>query len=360
MLRKRTLKIVKELDAFPKVPKDYAETGSSGGGAVSILIFLVMAALVVSEIMNYVSTEMHFNYEVDAQIDRKLKINVDITVAMACDALGADIVELTDQGSHTEVEGQLEQDPVHFELSDRQRQYFATIQHVNTYLRNQYHAIQAVLWKSGYSGMGVEMPRGPLESVPGEAKACRLHGSIYVNKVSGNFHITAGKSIPHPRGHVHLTDSIYREDHNFSHRIERLSFGEVGPGVVSPLDGDEVLTTEPYKMFQYFIQIVPTKVRTLAHSVDTYQFSVTTLNRTIDHSLPGHGGGGAPGIFFKYKFSPLTVIGTEERKSVWKFTVRLCGIVGGIFSTAGLLQRLCGYVTNLLLGHFSKQQHSSS
>ena len=35
--------------------------------------------------------------------------------------------------------------------------------------------------------------------------ACCVHGTLSLNKVSGNFHITAGKSVPLMRGHAHLT-----------------------------------------------------------------------------------------------------------------------------------------------------------
>ena len=35
--------------------------------------------------------------------------------------------------------------------------------------------------------------------------ACRVHGSLTLNKVAGNFHIAAGKSVPLMRGHAHLT-----------------------------------------------------------------------------------------------------------------------------------------------------------
>ena len=35
--RKQAFKIVKELDAFPKVPDDYKQTTSSGGGGNNLL-----------------------------------------------------------------------------------------------------------------------------------------------------------------------------------------------------------------------------------------------------------------------------------------------------------------------------------
>lgn len=60
-----------------------------------------------------------------------------------------------------------------------------------------------------------------------------------VNKVAGNFHITAGKSLSLPRGHIHISAFMTDQDYNFTHRINRFSFGGPSPGIVHPLEGDE-------------------------------------------------------------------------------------------------------------------------
>lgn len=72
--------------------------------------------------------------------------------------------------------------------------------------------------------------------------ACRIHGSLILNKVSGNFHITAGKSLNLPRGHIHISAFMSERDYNFSHRIDKFSFGDSSPGIVHPLEGDELIT----------------------------------------------------------------------------------------------------------------------
>jgi len=38
----------------------------------------------------------------------------------------------------------------------------------------------------------------------GPKQACRLHGKLELNKVAGNFHVTAGKTLPLLRGHAHI------------------------------------------------------------------------------------------------------------------------------------------------------------
>lgn len=48
-----------------------------------------------------------------------------------------------------------------------------------------------------------------------------------------------GKTIPLPRGHAHLAVFMDDKDYNFTHRINKLSFGDPAPGIVHPLEGDE-------------------------------------------------------------------------------------------------------------------------
>ena len=55
-------------------------------------------------------------------------------------------------------------------------------------------------------------------------------------------------------------------------------------------------------------------------------------NRTINHKEGSHG---VPGIFVKYDLSSLLIRVREEHKPYWQFLVRLCGIIGGIFSVSG-------------------------
>jgi len=229
--RKRALQLVQELDAFPKVEESYTETTATGGG-MSLVVFFIIGVLVVSEIRYYTATNLKFDYDIDPEFSGKLKLNLDITVAMRCNDVGADVLDLT--GQNAETFGQLQEEDVFFELSQTQRYHFDGVQRINTYLRNEYHALHEFLWNSGYSSMAKALPKGVPDRT-GKADACRFHGSLTVNKVAGNFHITAGKSVPvFPRGHAHLSMMLRESDYNFSHRIMEFSFGDPSPGIVNP------------------------------------------------------------------------------------------------------------------------------
>lgn len=345
----------KELDAFPKVPASYKSTSATGAG-LSILTFILIVILTVSEVRYYSATELKFDYSVDTNLTAKLKINIDLTVAMKCQHIGADVLDQTGQDTYSF--GKLDLIPVHFELSPAQRQHMDFIQNVNKYLREEYHAIHELLWSTNIPTFSNGMPeREDNPQTPHDG--CRVHGSLEVNKVAGNFHITAGKSIPViPRGHAHLAMMVGENDYNFSHRIDHFSYGEPVSGVINPLDGQELIIKDShYHMFQYFVQIVPTEVRTYSANVDTFQYAVSEQNRSISHSKGSHG---VPGIFVKYDLYSLKVRVTEEHLPYWQFLVRMCGIIGGIFSVSGMLNSMLGFLTDIICCRFKMGRYKSA
>uniref|UniRef100_A0A673JH66 Endoplasmic reticulum-Golgi intermediate compartment protein n=1 Tax=Sinocyclocheilus rhinocerous TaxID=307959 RepID=A0A673JH66_9TELE len=289
--RKKALNFVKELDAFPKVPESYVETTASGGTVV-----------------------------------------------------GADVLDLAE--TMVASDG-LQYEPVIFDLSPQQRLWHRTLLLIQNRLCEE-HSLQDVLFKNVMKGAPTALP--PREDDPTQPlNACRIHGHLYVNKVAGNFHITVGKAIPHPRGHAHLAALVSHETYNFSHRIDHLSFGEEIPGILNPLDGTEKVSADHNQMFQYFITIVPTKLQTYKVSADTHQYSVTERERVINHAAGSHG---VSGIFMKYDISSLMVKVTEQHMPFWQFLVRLCGIIGGIFSTTGMLHGLVGFCVDVVCCRF--------
>ncbi|XP_054712865.1 endoplasmic reticulum-Golgi intermediate compartment protein 2-like [Uloborus diversus] len=341
MLRRNILKLkhVEKLDVFPKIDEEYKQTTASGG-TVSIVSFIIIIVLVVTEIRYYSSSQLKFEYSVDHDIDSKLRINVDITVAMPCSIIGADILDVTNQ--NTQTFGELEEEPAHFELSEPQRIQWDTMQKINLYIREEYHAIQELIWKDGYTNILRGFPTG--HNIHNkDPDACRLRGSLVVNKVSGNFHITAGKHIPHPAGHAHISAFLKDSDYNFSHRIERFSFGEPSSAIFDPLEGDEKIATSNFHMFQYYLKVVPTEVIHYGRKQDAFQYSVTEQARPIDHQTGSHG---VPGIYFKYDMSFIKVKVTVDRHSSWRFLVRLCGIIGGVFATSGIFNGLIKFIVD--------------
>lgn len=337
MRRRRTpLKAVKELDIFPKVSGDY-QRPTARGGTFSIISISLIVILVVSEFFYYRSTELKFRYSVDTDMDSLLQFNLDMTIAMPCNYLGADIVDLA--GESKMVIPHMTMEPALFELSEYQERIFKAKRELLDIFSESRSLYDFPVIENLNSFAQVNDVNGD----PNVKKtSCRIHGKMEVKKVAGNFHITLGRSVPHPQGHAHINIMVPRDTVNFSHRIDQFSFGPPMPGGINPLDSTLKISEDRYHVFQYYMQIVPTKFNTLDRSMNTNQFSVTERNRTINHSKGSHG---VSGIFFKFDMNALSVEIVEQRKSFLQFLIRLCGVIGGIFATSGMLHSLIGSLT---------------
>lgn len=45
-------------------------------------------------------------------------------------------------------------------------------------------------------------------------------------------------------------------------------------------------------------------------------------------------------IYFKYQFSPVNMVYTIQKKTVYHFIVQLLAIVGGVFAVIGILNSI--------------------
>ncbi|ENN79004.1 hypothetical protein HUJ04_003524 [Dendroctonus ponderosae] len=332
---------VKKMDIFPKVEDPYKMT-SSVGGTFSIISFLIIGWLVYSEISYYLNSKFVFKFSPDVQLEDKLDMNIDITVAMPCSKLGTDVLDSTNQNTYKF--GTLKQDDTWFELSDNQKVHFEHKKHFNSYLREEYHAIKDLLWKNSFSTQFGDLP--PRDHTPSRPHdACRIYGTLGLNKVAGNFLISGGKRYMFGLGYQQFRTLISEGEYNFTHRINRFSFGHSSPGIVHPLEGDELILPDPMTVVNYFIEIVPTTVNTFMYTISTYQYSVKELTRPIDHNKGSHG---TPAIYFKYDMSALRVTVSQERDHLGMFLARLCSIVGGVYVCSGILNSIVQLLLNFI------------
>jgi len=93
----------------------------------------------------------------------------------------------------------------------------------------------------------------------------------------------------------------------------------------------------------YYAKVVPTAYDYInGEALKTNQFSVTEHYRPLRTNAGGMGGdgGGLPGVFFFYELSPIMVRFEERKKSFFHFITQLCAILGGVFTVAGMVDRL--------------------
>lgn len=349
--KKKVIEKVKEFDAFPKVPVEYVDS-TPVGGTFSLIAFVIILWLVYSEVSYYLDSNLVFKFVPDTDMDEKLRLNLDVTVAMPCQNLGADILDSTSQSVFGF--GELQEEDTWFELTQEQQDSFDAVKYLNSYLREEYHSIWRLLWQKGHGSVHATIPQRKTKPNR-KPDACRFHGVLTLNKVAGNFHITGGKSIHLPQGHIHLNMLFDENGQNFSHRIHRLSFGSPANGIIYPLEGDEKFTNDENMLYQYFIEVVPTDIESTFGYVKTYQYAVKELERPVNHMKGSHG---MPGIFIKYDMAALKVKIYQERETLVKFLLRLFSVIGGIYIIIGFINTLV--LTVKSLGNKPKEVMKSS
>lgn len=112
----------------------------------------------------------------------------------------------------------------------------------------------------------------------------------------------------------------------------------VDAGAINPLDGVEGVAEKGAMMFHYYLKIVPTTyTQTDGSYFPSNQFSVTRHSKVVSVMA---GEGGMPGVFFSYEMSPVMVKYSRKEKSLGHFLTGLCAIIGGVFTVAGILDKL--------------------
>lgn len=352
------MKGVRRFDLYRKVPRDLSEPTASGA-CVSCCTVAVALYLFINEALVFSrhtwSSEMFID---DSKTEEKLQVNLDITLpACPCELLSFDALDV--MGSH-EVDA-------HGNLYKERLTSKGDVIGVDRIQGSRYGA-QAGLtrhYSFGYDSGDVDRIRKMVNSGEG----CRVYGFVRVNSVPGNVHLST-------YSHSYLMGSLYdqsaSQNINISHVVNHISFGTDADisyvksnfpdtGVVSPLDGTRqhvgektTTTLEPGKttvpdrygayldlgstntldsgIFEYYAKVVPTTyVPKGAPPINVYQFTASA-NKIPNQQLPS--------IYLRYDFSPVTVLYTEERESLHAFVVKICAVVGGVFTIAGLMDGL--------------------
>jgi len=392
---------LKSFDAYPKLNDEF-KVKTFGGAIISLVSISLILVLFFSELSLYLQVETHDHLLVDTTRGEKMRINFDVEFPhIPCSLLSLDAMDVS--GSHQldvshhikkqplDRSGQPIGDEVRHELETskplKAEELAAFKEAVQNNQTGPAHIRAAApipkpkidpTKQPGYCGpcYGAELhpqqccntcdavrdayrARGwalvELKNIEqcvaaGETQdvilnqlergeGCRMHGFLQVNKVQGNVHFAPGKSFQSAHMHIHDLAAFPAHRFNVSHRIHQLSFGEHFPGRVNPLDQTEKMLDESQSggMYMYYVKIVPTTYAPLHGSVvKTNQFSVTEHFRTVT----GSQGQGLPGCFFFYEISPIMVKFTEQRKSLPHFLTQLCAILGGVFTVAGMVDRL--------------------
>jgi len=192
-----------------------------------------------------------------------------------------------------------------------------------------------------------------------QPEGCRIYGHLYVKKVPGNFHFTAKSS----------THSIAASKVDLSHIVHHLAFGDsLAPSEMAllpaeVLDGHETNrldgqtfypSTSPsfdpehhsndMVSYEHYLRVISSTFD-WAHRGRVNAYRYTVYSQAAIQSVAEAGGDsdreqqeyGVAHAFFRYDFSPLGTLTQQKRKPLLAFLINTCAIVGGLFTTIGIL-----------------------
>lgn len=184
-------------------------------------------------------------------------------------------------------------------------------------------------------------------------EGCNIDGTVIINKVPGNFHISS-----------HANDDAVRMMYmsgrafDFSHVVHHLSFGidyqqeqiEKLTGEKADRDMEDLVIEQKWLIGGY------------GNLVADYYLDVNQVDYVVKDNLHQEGSEydqtqimhgfkyrstkairatmGMPAVFFRYEISPVKIRYTYQSKSLSEFLVSLCALLGGIFTVAGILEAL--------------------
>ncbi|KAI9188195.1 ER-derived vesicles protein erv46 [Blastocladiella emersonii ATCC 22665] len=368
----------RQLDAYAKTLDDF-RIRTKTGGIVTLVSAFVIALLLVSEWIDYMTPTKHTRLMVETGRKAKMDIYFNLTIPkVPCVTLSLDVMDVS--GEHHDF-GDLSHDIYKVRLDPNGRPIDAAPQKGTVgdalkekdidlktaasgnatdgkpYCGSCYGAtppasgccnsckdIEDAYGRMGWSFRGSEnmeqcIREGYDEKMKAQmAEGCNIYGHLNINKVAGNFHLAPGRTFQQAQGHIHDMMALLDRQFDFTHTIHYLSFGPKVKDMHNPLDGVTLQTLNGHShLIQYFLKVVGTEYRlTNGTTVATNQFSVTEHARDV----AGPGGIGhlaLPGIFFNYDISPMRVIHEESHHTFMYFLTSVCAVVGGVFTVAGLI-----------------------
>lgn len=290
---------LKRIDFYRRVPVDLTEP-TAPGAIISIVAGVFMTALFVGEVWSYVSppqrTDMFVAQDQDGS---KLKVNFDMSFhKLPCFAMSFDVLDAL--GRHE---------------------------------MGMSGAVHKERLGTDGKRIGEWQSSNDMEMGQQSSEGCRVFGHVFVNKVPGNFHVSA-------HGLQHLVMRFMGGHMNVQHTIHHLWIGDVEfhgdhgyEGQLHPINGLAQLD-EQTMHYEYHLDIVPTIFGAgsakKAPEERSYQLAIAKHKQELP---PGN----MPAAFFRYQLSPITVRFDRERVSFIHFLTYVCAIVGGVYSVAGIV-----------------------
>lgn len=186
-----------------------------------------------------------------------------------------------------------------------------------------------------------------------EHPGCQVSGHLMVNRVPGNFHIEA-KSVNH---------NLNAAMTNLTHRVNHLSFGEPITNLPShmentlfmrkvkrvlkqvpeehkqfnPMDSKIYATSKFHQAFHHYIKVVSTHLNMGSGGSVNDINSIVVYQMLEQSQIVFYDEVNVPEARFSYDMSPMSVVVQKEGRKWYDYLTSLCAIIGGTFTTLGLI-----------------------
>ncbi|KAH0551009.1 hypothetical protein GP486_007632 [Trichoglossum hirsutum] len=317
---KKGLQGLRTFDAFPKTKTSYT-TRHARGGQWTVILIAFSLFLAGSEFRRWHHRQETHQFSVEKGIGHELQINLDMVVAMSCSDLHINVQDAS--GDRILAGEMLKHDPTNWGQWVKGMHQLGWGDQDAMYDDETEHLAEIV---GGRESSWKATPK-----LRGSASGCRIYGDMKLNKVQGDFHITA-------RGHG------YAEwGQHLSH--EDLSFGPHYQSLHNPLSSTIATTDAHFYKYQYYLSLVPTiyaiadstgsKNPHLDKAIQTNQYAVTSQSHQIPEVT-------VPGIFFKFDIEPILLTVVAERGGFLALLVRIINVVSGVLVAGGWLYQMMG------------------
>lgn len=288
-----------------------------------------------TEFGSYFGGYIDQQYKVDDQVKETFQINMDMYVHMPCKWLHINVRDQTMDRKLVSNELNLEDMPFFVP--------YGTM--VNDMRKIATPELDEILAEAIPAQFREKMDPNALRADLGDIAfdGCHIYGSVPVNRVSGELHITAKGW-----GYSDFERAPVSEI-NFSHVINEFSYGDFFPYIDNPLDSTaKVSIDNPLTGYIYDTSIVPTVYEKLGAQVDTNQYAVS--ERQFDPKAAHKGSRSIPGIYFRYDFEALSILIKDQRLSFVQFVIRLVALLSFVVYIASWAFRMVDLVLILALG----------
>jgi len=173
-----------------KVQKDYRTKSSRGGIATIVLVFIVLW-IAWDEIGSYLEGVEEHHFHIDGAVAREMQINLDVILAMPCSAVHVNVRDVTeDRVLATEL---LRKDNVRWDAGGAHELDAAGEAMQRQDVHQALHARKSKFKR--------------IKSTSADGPACRVYGSMDVNRIQGDLHLTV-------RGHGYWDANLKHVDHS--------------------------------------------------------------------------------------------------------------------------------------------------